>query len=474
MFANRAIIVRLAGAEALGLYQMVFPAYRLIAVIVTIGLPTVLTTLVADYIARGAAEEAERVRRITAAVILGLSVVASILLWTMRGWLASRFFADSRVSTALIFMPFALIFSCEAAVLQAYYQGRSNMKPFAVSQAVEQVVRIGLTFVLVSRFQTAPMQAAAAMAASAAAEIAGFAALVLFRRTERAVAAAAATVSAAPTATVPATLVATAVSATPPVKRKAVIGPYEGVAPLLRGMIVLSLPLMFSGLIGSVLHMANVVLVPRRLFLCGYSMEQATRAMGELFGMAQPIVFFPQFLVYPAASALLPVISAASGGGPAQKADLATKLRKAYRGAIGLGIASLVLLYACGSQLAQALYGTAAAGKYIKMLALALPCAFTGVISIAILNGLRKNSTVLLVTFLDALIETALLYTLTQPRFGGLNGTAAATLAGWIFFASIAGITAWVEYRKVFQSPVRAAAATLRSSHKVMAANPRP
>ncbi|HAW71626.1 MAG TPA: hypothetical protein DCX37_10680, partial [Firmicutes bacterium] len=88
MFANRAIIVRLAGAEALGLYQMVFPAYRLIATIVTIGLPTVLTTLVADYISRGTAEEAERIRRIAAAVIFVLSIGASILLWSLRDWLA--------------------------------------------------------------------------------------------------------------------------------------------------------------------------------------------------------------------------------------------------------------------------------------------------------------------------------------------------------------------------------------------------
>ena len=116
MFANRTIIVRLAGAEALGLYQMVFPAYRLIAVIVTIGMPTVLTTLVADYLARGAVEKAEQVRRIAATVILILATVASIMLWSLREWLASRFFADSRVAPALIFMPFALIFSCEAAV----------------------------------------------------------------------------------------------------------------------------------------------------------------------------------------------------------------------------------------------------------------------------------------------------------------------------------------------------------------------
>ena len=84
MFANRTIIVRLAGAEALGLYQMVFPAYRLIAVIVTIGMPTVLTTLVADYLARGAVEKAEQVRRIAATVILILATVASIMLWSLR------------------------------------------------------------------------------------------------------------------------------------------------------------------------------------------------------------------------------------------------------------------------------------------------------------------------------------------------------------------------------------------------------
>jgi stage V sporulation protein B len=461
MFANRTIIVRLAGAEALGLYQMVFPAYRLIAVIVTIGMPTVLTTLVADYLARGAVEKAEQVRRIAATVILILATVASIMLWSLREWLASRFFADSRVAPALIFMPFALIFSCEAAVLQAYYHGCSNMKPYAISQTVEQIVRIGMTWILISRFQTAPLQAAAAMAASAAAEIAGFAALVLFRRIEK--------------ASVPCPHLSAPIRHTCKTQEPfSCLTHIQDAAPLLRGMIMLSLPLMLSGLIGSVLHMANLVIVSRRLFQCGYSMEQATRAMGELFGMAQPIVFFPQVLVFPAASALLPVISAASGGDSHKKADLSNKLRKAYHGAVALGVVSFVVLIAYGPQIAQALYGTAAAGKYIKILALALPCAFTGAISIAILNGLRKNTTVLAVSFVDALVETALLYALTHPHFGGLNGTVAATLAGWAFFAFISGAAAYLEYRKAFHHSPAWAAAALRSSHKVMTDNPSP
>lgn len=410
---HRAMVARLGGQQVLGLYQMTFPAYRLLSTVVTAGLPVVLTTLTAGYVSRHQFGEARRARDIAALVVLVLSGAAAIFLWLGRPFLAARFFTDSRVGPSLSFLPITLAFSCEAAVLQSYYQGLNNMKPFALSQVVEQVTRLGLTFFLMSRYQDHALLAAAATAASAAAEVAGFFALLLYpgRRIPRD------------------------------------IGPYEGMAPVLRGMLVLSLPLLVSGLVGAVLQMVNVVVVPRRLFACGYSVAGATKAIGTLFGMAVPLVFFPTVLVFPLTASLLPVISAAASGSRFRE-TLYPKLRKAYALALALGVAAFFALRLAGPYLARILYGTAASGEYIRLLAFTTPLNYTGIISVTLLSGLKKNYAVLGINFLDSLFETALLYLLTSPRFGGLNGTVTALVVGWYFFAFVSNGTAFLVLKR--------------------------
>lgn len=404
---HRAMLVRFAGGEALGLYQMTFPAYRLITTVVTVGLPVVLTTLTAGYASRGRYDLARRTRNVAAGTVLALSCAAALVLWLGRGVLVQRVFPDPRVGPSITFMPIALVFSCEAAVLHAFFQGLSNMTPFAVSQAVEQTTRLLLTAMLVPAGRTPEIQAAGAMAASAAAEAAGFISLLFF----------------------PSPKGGSSLEAAGPL-------------PVFRSMVTLSFPLMMSGFLSSALQMVNVVIIPRRLFACGFGVSGATSAVGELFGMALPIVFFPMVLVIPMANALLPVISGKAGR-PSEASHIRRKLAKAYLASIALGVCTSIAVNLFGARLTQLLYGTPVSTAILRPLSLAPPLAFTGVLSVTILNAVKKNYTVLLLTFFDALFETFFLYMLTTPRFGGLCGTTRALLLGWVEFALASGVLAW-------------------------------
>lgn len=410
--AHRALLVRLAGGQALGLYQMVFPAYRLLATVVTAGLPVALTTMTAGFAAQGQIGRARHARNVAAAVTLVLAAIASALLWAGRGFLASRFFPDPRVASSLVYMPIALVFSSEAAILQGFFHGLNNMKPFAVSQVVEQVTRLVTAVMLVPGYSLPENRAAAAMASSAAAEVAGFLALLLF-----------------PAPGLPGS-----------------VRPRDGLLPSLGSMLALSFPLMLSGFMSSALQMVNVVVVPRRLFECGYSVAQSTQAVGTLFGMVMPLVLFPMVLVSPLAGALLPVIAAASGK-PDKKPQLIQRLKKAYSFALMVGMLTIASLYAVGPRLGTLMYGLTLRGDLLRIAALSAPFAFAGIISISVLTGFKKNYVALGVSFVDACMQTFLLYGLTSRHFGAIAGTARALVVGWAFFALVSGGAVWMILR---------------------------
>lgn len=411
--AHRVMLVRLAGGQALGLYQMAFPAYRLLATVVTVGLPIVLTTMTAGYAARGEVGRARHARNVAAVVTLVLASAASALVWSGRGFLASRFFPDPRVSSSLFYMPIALVFSCEAAVLQGFFQGLNNMRPFAVSQVVEQATRLIATFLLVPNHHLPETRAAAAMAASAAAEISGFIVLLLY-----------------PASGIPKS-----------------IRPQEGVAPVIRGMLALSFPLMLSGFMSSALQMVNVVVVPRRLIECGYSVAQSTQAMGTLFGMVMPLVLFPMVLVSPLTGALLPVIAAAAGR-PSERPELIRRLKRAYSFAFAVGIFTIAVLHTAGPALGSLMYGMRLSADLLRTTALTAPFAFAGIISISVITGFKENYKALGVSFIDACMQTFLLYVLTSRRFGGLIGTSCALVCGWVFFSMVSGSAVLVILRR--------------------------
>ncbi len=142
-------LTNILGAEGMGMYQLVFPVYALFMVLATAGIPTALSRLVAEKRALGEDAKKYLIAAMFTLVMLGI-VFASIMTGSAKFLARKQGNADT-YSGFLIVSP-AIGCVCVIAGLRGWFQGQSYMLPTALSNIVEQVVKlsvgIGLSFAL--------------------------------------------------------------------------------------------------------------------------------------------------------------------------------------------------------------------------------------------------------------------------------------------------------------------------------------
>jgi O-antigen/teichoic acid export membrane protein len=132
----------IAGDEAYGIYTAVYPFYILILFLATAGFPIAVSTFVAKSLANGNIIAARQVLRV-AIILLSISGIAGFaLLYFGAGTIAS-WIGNKETVPAIQSVSFALLFVPVMASLRGYFQGSRDMTPTAVSQVVEQFIRVG-------------------------------------------------------------------------------------------------------------------------------------------------------------------------------------------------------------------------------------------------------------------------------------------------------------------------------------------
>lgn len=145
-------LTNILGAEGMGMYQLVFPVYALFMVLATAGIPTSLSRTVAEKRALGENVKKYFVVAMCALLVLGLAF--GLLMGALSDVLAKRQGnADTRFGF-LIIAP-AITFVCVISGFRGYFQGQMYMLPTAISNVVEQVVKlavgIGVSYALAKR-----------------------------------------------------------------------------------------------------------------------------------------------------------------------------------------------------------------------------------------------------------------------------------------------------------------------------------
>ncbi|GFZ99671.1 putative membrane protein YabM [Paenibacillus marchantiophytorum] len=130
-----------AGDTAFGIYNAVYPLYILILFAATAGFPVAVSKFVAEQAIQGEHEEAKRIVRVSSALLLGTGFVLFLLLYGGAGEIA-HWIGISKTESAIRSVSFALLLSPVLAVLRGYFQGYQNMVPTAVSQVIEQLIRV--------------------------------------------------------------------------------------------------------------------------------------------------------------------------------------------------------------------------------------------------------------------------------------------------------------------------------------------
>ncbi len=140
----------IVGNYGIGLYQLVFPLYALLLIVSSAGIPVALSKMIARV--RDDAKQTKQIFVNALVVLMAIGAVITVAFLALARPIASLQ-GKSEIWPLYLAIAPAVWFVCVISAYRGYFQGLNNMVPTAVSQIVEQLVKVavglGLAFWLI-------------------------------------------------------------------------------------------------------------------------------------------------------------------------------------------------------------------------------------------------------------------------------------------------------------------------------------
>lgn len=147
----------LIGARGGALYFYAYAPYTVLIGLSTVGIPLAVSKFVSRYNALGDYRIGLRMFKTGLVMMFFTGMIAFLVLFFGAEWIAHKYIVDDTagntvedVKMVIQMVSFALIIIPMMSIARGFFQGYQSMEPTALSQVIEQIVRIA--FVLVSAF----------------------------------------------------------------------------------------------------------------------------------------------------------------------------------------------------------------------------------------------------------------------------------------------------------------------------------
>ncbi|MDQ0299834.1 stage V sporulation protein B [Salibacterium salarium] len=396
-FVNRIITAKILGAEGVGLYNMAFPTLLLLITLTQLGLPVAISKLIAEAQMKNDMYKMKRILTVSMTVTGLLSLFFTILLLTTAPFLTNYLLTDERALFSLLAITPVIPIVAMSAVLRGYFQGRQNMKPTAISQVIEQIVRISLVAICTNALLPFGLEfaAAGAMLSVVAGELASLLFMIWSFQRKKSLR-----------------------------LRKQFFAALHGGRTTFKELMDIALPATGSRMIGSISLFLEPIVITQSLALAGVTTVAATAQYGELSGFVIPLLFLPTFITYSFSVTLVPAVSEAAAE---KRYDLVQKrLRQTLRTAILAGGFSAVFLYIFAESVMTVVYDAPKTAYLLKILApFSLFLYLQGPLQ-AVLQGLNLARSAMINTLIGAVIKVSALFILASSPDLGIKGAALA------------------------------------------------
>ncbi|HBT78702.1 MAG TPA: polysaccharide biosynthesis protein [Selenomonas sp.] len=404
---NWIFVSRILGGEGIGLYQMAFPIYFFAMTVSQAGVPVAISIITAERVALKDIYGAKRVFHISMAFMLVSGIIFSLLTYFSAGWLIDfQFIRDPRAYKAVVVLAPTVFFVTLLASSRGYLQGWQRMTPTAVSQIVEQIFRV-ITMILLA-YLLLPWgldyAAAGASLGALAGAVTGLIVLVYYhwrlnRDIERDYG---------------------VVEPDPDI-------PQERTWKIIKRIFQLSLPVSASSLMLPVVSNLDLMIVPQRLEVAGYSVNEATELFGYLTGMAVPLVNLSCLITASMAMSIVPVISEARALRNKQKIYDTTSMSVRISNIVCFP--AFVIVFVLATPISSLIYNAPGAGPAVMISAVSIVLLGLHQVSTAILQGLGHPTIPMVNMILAAAAKVLLNWNLTAIPWLGIMGSAWATAA---------------------------------------------
>ena len=357
-FFFRSFLSHTFGEEQVGLYQLIFPIFALCFSLSSAGIETALSRCVAQKMSLGKKKEADYILYQSLFISVSLSLILTFLVRKNSVLLSIYVLGDLRcaelLSTLVLTLPFSSVHNC----ICGYYLGQKKARIPAISQLVEQLMRVGAVYTICKIMQNNDSHISIWVA------VVGL-------------------------------LIGETVSSLYCIRyyfsRPHAVFSISEIHQnryLSRGLLTLAVPLTATRILMNLLQSIESISIPLCLQKYGYTNSEALSTYGVLVGMALPCILFPTAVTNSVSTMLLPTVA------EIQAADDLLHLNKLIRRVIffgfGLGAVCGVMFLFFGSLAGKILFDSTLAGDFIRTLAWICPFMYMNTTLLGILNGLGK------------------------------------------------------------------------------------
>ena len=360
---------RTVGEVGVGLYTVIMTVYSFLLTFATSGVSLTVTRQVAAAIGRGENNRVGKIMRGAFAYSFIFGTLATLVLFFGADFIADVILSDVRVSPSLRVLSFSLLPSALGSALSGYFIGVKCATVNSLLQLIVGALRIPITVALVSSL--APYGIAYAVLGiclgALLSELISFAVLLLAYLLKR--------------------------------REKS-----EGI--YLKGIAKTALPLAFSTYVRSALLTIEHILIPEKLTEREDGRDGALAAYGAMHGMALPLIMFPMTPLTSFSGLLVPEF--AEGQASGDKKRLSRICTEAMESTLKYATLVCVFIYVFAEELGYTVYNSYEAGRYLAMLAPAVPIMYLDHITDGMLKGIGEEVYAMWVNITDSLLSVVL------------------------------------------------------------------
>ena len=418
----------LIGSIGMGYYQVVYPIYTLFLILAVAGFPTALAKLVSEQRAVGDFKGANKTFRISYTVLFITGLISFSIFFFGAEFISTVILKNSGAYAAMVAISPALLFVPLMSSYRGYFQGRRDMTKIAVSQVIEQFFRVSLGLFLGYMLMKSYGPEMGAAGGVLGAAIGGFASaaflIYIYLRNTK--------------------------------ERKAEIAhsshiKTESTGTILKKLLYVAIPITIGACVMPLVNMVDSVIVVRRLQVAGFDIDMANSLLGQLSGMAIPIVNLPVVIDQAIGMSLVPSISEAyalnqiNRARKEAKTGLKTILLVVLPCTFGLAALATPIM----SLLFPSIEATGPASLGTLLFVVAPSAIFLGLVYAqnGILQGMGKPMVPVMALLVGMLFKVVISYTLTGIASVNIIGSGIGTVSAY----AVASIIEFIYIKKHMQ-----------------------
>lgn len=365
-FFYRIYLGRTFGEEGVGIYQLVFPVFAFCYAVSAAGIETALSRAVARRYKKSSGLDCQMLFWIALFISLTVSLLLLVFVRSFADVIAVSVLKEPRCKDMLLILAFAIPLSAIHSCVSGYYYGIKDTRIPAISQLLEQTIRIGSVCLIVQIASSSGSYISInyAVYGLVLGELASslFSFQFFWNRFS------------------------------------GNTGYYEKqkrlwigkIRECLRELLALSVPLTANRMLLTALQSLESISIPAELVKYGHSTETALSIYGVLTGMALPCILFPTAVTNAASVMLLPAVA------ELQASNADKRLRRLFRNAVsvcvGLGCAFAIFFLFAGKIIGTLFFKSPMASSFILNLAFICPFLYTNATMLSMINGMGKAS----------------------------------------------------------------------------------